>query len=273
MESCIKMWRRFSKDSLPFARIFSESQILSQWAAGDFDLLNSECHIDHLRHLLAQQDVGKYQGYLSGRLELETNGVITNEEQYKAYTKEARALARLLLDSDKIQVVFCTVAASQTPILYKENTEAKKIMWYFKATTVFVDEAGTLHRPHFMMLAMAFPDAKRLPMVGDPEQLPAFVLNPDTKKIWPLSYLSNVRKTSQHVCFKRAKSLIRLACADHEKRLSFGHARHTVQNARSAVRSSCVLHLPQAHPVPLFDQLPLPLPPESPESASSSVYA
>ncbi|KAG7001307.1 hypothetical protein G7Y79_00032g066600 [Physcia stellaris] len=193
LHSAVKMWRRFdSEGKIPFARIYSESQIQSQWAADETDLLNSPYHIDQLRFQLAQSNRSKWQAYLAGRNQLMTDGVISSEDLYKGYSREAVALSHEVLDSNEVQVVFCTVASCQTPNLYKETPETKTIQWFFKATTVFLDEAGTAQRPNMMMLVMAFPSAKRFAMAGDPLQFPALVLNQETRKLWPSSYLQDI---------------------------------------------------------------------------------
>ena len=193
LDSAVKMWRRFdSEGKIPFARIYSETQIQSQWAAGETDLLNSPYHLDQLRFRLAQSNSSQWQAYLTGRNELMTDGVISSEDIHKGYSKQAVALSHQVLDSDAVQVVFCTVASCLTPNLYNEIPETKKIQWFFKATTVFLDDAGTAQRPNMMMLVMAFPNTKRMSMAGDPLQLSALVLNPENRNLWPSSYLQDV---------------------------------------------------------------------------------
>ena len=115
------MWRRFdSEGKIPFTRIYSETQMQSQWAADESDLLNSPYHLDQLRFRLAQSNRSKWQAYLTGRNELKTDGVISSEELHKRYSRQAVALSHQVLDSDEVQVVFCTVASCQTRNLYKE---------------------------------------------------------------------------------------------------------------------------------------------------------
>ena len=83
-------------------------------------------------------------------------------------------MSHQVLDSDTVHVVFCTVASCLTPNLYKEIPETKTIQWFFKAITVFLDEAGTAQRLNMMMLVMAFPNAKRFAVADDPLQAISF---------------------------------------------------------------------------------------------------
>ena len=118
LASCVKVWRKFDKDGpIPFIRVYSESQILSQWASEDMETLSSPYHIDTLRNNLAIS-LGR-DGYLTGREELETYGTIVNPEIYKAYAKDCRDMNERLLDQESFRVVFCTITACRTPALFK----------------------------------------------------------------------------------------------------------------------------------------------------------
>lgn len=134
-----------------------------------------------------------------------TDGVISSEDLHRGYLKEAVALSHQVLDSDVVQVVSCTVASCLTPNLYKEIPETKTVQWLFKTTTVFLDEAGTASRPDMMMLVMASPNAKRFAMAGDPLQPLALVSNPETRNLWPSSYLQDecIFLTSIASCFSK----------------------------------------------------------------------
>ena len=195
LEACIKMWRKFAFDGdLPFARFYTETQILSQWAMDDHATLDNSCHIDQLRFRQAQKDPEAWSDYLGGRAQFKETGMISDEDSYKAYAKQARMLTRQLLGGT-IRAIFSTVGSCQSSMLYEEDPKGG-IQWFFKATTILNDEAGTTQRRHVMMMVMAYPAACRLILVGDPKQLPALVLSAKAKKIWPRSYLQTVCRTS-----------------------------------------------------------------------------
>ena len=118
LASCVEIWRKFDKDGpIPFIRVYSESQILSQWASEDMETLSSPYHIDSLRNELAIS-LGR-DAYLDGRKELETYGAIINPELYKAYAKDCRDLNEQLLNEETSRVVFCTINTCRTPTLFK----------------------------------------------------------------------------------------------------------------------------------------------------------
>lgn len=128
LESAVKMWRRVdSAGKTPFARIYSESQIQSQWTANEYDLLNSPYHLDRIRFQRAQFVPSKWQDYLGGRNELRTNGVFSSEDAYDAYTKNAVALSHEVLDSYEVQSDFCAVVSCDTPNLYMKVPKIKTI--------------------------------------------------------------------------------------------------------------------------------------------------
>lgn len=118
LASCVKLWRKFDKDGpIPFIRVYSESQILSQWASEDMVTLSSPYHIDSLRNQLAIS-LGM-DAYLDGRKELETYGTIIDPELYKGYAKDCKNLNEQLLDRGSFRVVFCTITACRSPALCK----------------------------------------------------------------------------------------------------------------------------------------------------------
>ena len=82
LASCIKVARIFSPDAqLPFARMYSESQILAQWQVGETKTLNAPYHIDNLRHQVAQKNPTSWRSYLEGRQSLASFGSFTNMEE------------------------------------------------------------------------------------------------------------------------------------------------------------------------------------------------
>jgi len=192
LDSCVKMWHELDPNTpAPFARVYSAGQIKAQWSAGDLSTLEHPYHIDQLRHQLASQNREAYASYLRGREELKEHGNIADEEVHKAYSKQCKSMNKYILGTS-VRVVFCTVASCQTPALYEEDPANGDLKWYFKATTIIVDEAGTIERPFLMMLCVAFPDSQRLVLAGDPFQLPAFKLSETTKTYWPKCYLEDV---------------------------------------------------------------------------------
>lgn len=193
MDACIKLWRRTEPNvPPPFARVYSEAQIESQWLAGDHDFLSGEFHLDQLRFKRAQQNPARWDAYLAGRREMQEYGRMMYEEPYKAYNKQAKLLSAEVLDKD-VRGVFCTVSNCQTPALYQEDGEGD-VKRVFKATTIVADEAGTVLRPHLMLLLMTFVYAKRLVLAGDHKQLPALLLSELGKSWWSKSYLRDIMK-------------------------------------------------------------------------------
>ena len=164
----------------PFARIFSESQILSQWAMRDLDVLSSPYHLDQLRYQWALKDGGEWGGYLQGREVLTAHGIINDKGIYKAYKKDAKELSTKVLASG-ILAVFSTVTGSQSSALYQEDNADSSLKWFYPATTIIVDEASTIWRPALMMLVMTFRDAARLILAGDPMQLRGLLLDTKTR--------------------------------------------------------------------------------------------
>lgn len=192
LDSCVKMWDELDPNTpAPFVRVYSAGQIQAQWSVGDLSALEHPYHIDQLRHQLARQNREAYGSYLRGREELEEHGNIADEEVYKAYSEQCKSMNQQILGKS-VRVVFCTVASCQTPALYEENPANGDLKWYFKATTIVVDDAGTIERPFLMMLCVAFPDSQRLILAGDPFQLPAFKLSEEAKAYWPKCYLEDV---------------------------------------------------------------------------------
>ena len=189
-----------------FVRFYSESMIFKQWAAGDHSRLDSLYHIDRLRLAQAQRNPGEWEGYLLGREELSTFGRIDNAELMGKYMKETTALTREVLSTT--DGLFCTAASLGSSVLYEEEKTSGdrldpgkptgEIKFFYPASTIVFDEAGTVHRPHLYIPVMAIPGACRLVLAGDSKQLPAFVANPTTKNFWPDCYLEKVRKLVIH---------------------------------------------------------------------------
>ncbi|KAL8721556.1 MAG: hypothetical protein Q9181_007682, partial [Wetmoreana brouardii] len=177
LERCVKAWQaRNPNVPAPFLRLYSEAQIVAQWAAGDHECLQSPFHIDQRRYELACENEQQWSGYLGGREQLKTTGCLASKDAYDAYVKQARLLGQQLLDGP-IHIVFCTIAASLSAQLFEVEKVDATVVWYFKATTIINDEAGTTLRPYLMLLLMAFRDAVRLSFAGDHLQLPPFIFS------------------------------------------------------------------------------------------------
>ncbi|KAL8963379.1 MAG: hypothetical protein Q9193_000352 [Seirophora villosa] len=192
LESGIKFWQSLETgtDTLaPFVRVYSESSILRQWQ-DDRQKLASPYHLDSLRYAYAKANPSGFGAYLSGRDELQEYGRIDSESLYEGYTKEAKPLARLVLENSR--AIFSTIATCQSGLLYQTDALSGAILWHYMATSIIVDEAGTCLRPHLMTAIMALPTAKRLVLAGDPYQLPPFVLSVGAKEVWVPSYLDDI---------------------------------------------------------------------------------
>ncbi|KAL8639179.1 MAG: hypothetical protein Q9226_008903, partial [Calogaya cf. arnoldii] len=201
LASAIKRVEQYKPRKIPrLVRFYSESMIFKQWAAGDSSRLDSPYHIDRLRLEQAQQDPSKWEDYLAGRQELSTWGRIDDADIMGKYMENTTALTREVLSTT--DGLFCTAASLGSNVLYEEEKTrgdymtpgepTGRIKYFYPASTVIFDEAGTVHRPHLYIPVMAIPGACRLVLAGDSKQLPAFVANPNTKNYWPDCYLERI---------------------------------------------------------------------------------
>lgn len=158
----------------------------------ELGVLNSPYHLDQLRYKRACQEPQLWTGYVEGRTELAASGIIDSKELYEAYSKDAKKLSVQVLQ-DGIMAVFCTVTgAAQSSALYQEDPVDGELKWFYPATAVIVDDAGTIWRPALMMLAMTFRDATRLILAGDPLQLTGLLLDRRSRSVWKKVYLQDV---------------------------------------------------------------------------------
>ena len=112
LDAAVSFWELILPDiPPPFAQIFSEAQILGQWALRKLDVLSSPYHLDQLRYKRASQEPATWSGYLEGRQELAACGIIDSKGLYKAYSKEAEKLSVQVLE-DGILAVFCAVTGA-----------------------------------------------------------------------------------------------------------------------------------------------------------------
>lgn len=187
---CVEAYRKLHpKADIPFVRLYSTSQIQSQYAAGELTTLDDPNHIECLRFRLAQQDQDRFRSWLQARDELRAFGILKHEDHFKAYNSQGDLLSRTILENHT-RVVFCTVTACQTPALYKTDKVDKSIIWAFPATSIFLDESGTATRPLMLIPPMTFVmTVKRFVLAGDPYQLPALLLSTFARNSWPKSLL------------------------------------------------------------------------------------
>ena len=187
---CVAAYRKLGlKGDIPFVRLYSESQIMGQYAAGDFVTLDDPNHIESLRYKLAKQNQDRFAAWLKARDELRRFGSLNNEKVYEDYSRQNHTLSQRILDHDA-RVVFCTIAACQSNAMYRTSRETGEISWAFPATSIFLDESGTATRPLMLIPAMTFvKTAKRFVLAGDPYQLPPLLLSAYAKREWPKSML------------------------------------------------------------------------------------
>lgn len=191
LATCIKLWKEFDPHGIPpFARVFSESQIMTQWASGDHDAIQDDYHIDQIRYREASTGSTAYPGYLAGREELRSFGSFNSEDRYKAYKKDLKELNKVVMT--KIRAVFCTVTACQISLLYDEDPVDGRIKSTYGATSIVIDEAGVMLRPQVLIPIMTFKSARRLILAGDPMQLTALILARKSQRWWHQSYLQQL---------------------------------------------------------------------------------
>lgn len=174
---------RHPEGDIPIARVYSQAQIDAQYATGELNLLDEECHLEALRVRRAQVE-GRYEPFLLAVEQLREFGRLNNETDHEAYIEQGKELTRKVLD-DGVRIVFCTVTGCQSAALYKVHGADNEIEWAYPAKSAFLDEAGTMTRPMMEMPVMAFVKTlQRLSIAGDPFQLPAFVLSSFAKVEW-----------------------------------------------------------------------------------------
>ena len=189
LASCIRLWQKLDDQALPpFVRVYSESQILSQWQNEEHDVLNNEYHIDAQRYQEAQRDPKENAAYLAGRQALHDNGVLSSKEQHSSHTNNVKKLNDIVLE--KARVVFCTITACRSSALIDDDPLDAKAKACFQPSTIVIDEASITVRPHVMIAVMTFRTAKRLILAGDPRQLEALILSQPAAQWWHPSFLN-----------------------------------------------------------------------------------
>lgn len=54
---------RYPEGVVPIARVYSQAQIFAQYATGEFETIDDECHLETLRVRLAQNE-GRFTAFL-----------------------------------------------------------------------------------------------------------------------------------------------------------------------------------------------------------------
>ena len=181
---------RHPHGDIPIARVYSQAQIAAQYATGELELIDEECHLETLRVKRARTDA-RFSGFLEAVDQLREFGSITHEGVHDTYIEEGRELTQMVLE-DSIRIVFCTVTGCRSAALYKVHG-ADKIEWAYPAKSAFLDDASTMTRPMMEMPVLAFVKTlQRLSIAGDPYQLPAFILSSFAKTELAGSWLKQI---------------------------------------------------------------------------------
>ena len=169
---CGEVWDLVVKGSKGFVRLYSETEIESQFVRRDTAVYNDPMHLDQLRFEIAQTAPQHWGKYLTGRRELIEHFGFNDAADDKAYCKQRNELTALVMS--RARVVFCTMTSLRTSALFRTDKDNKAIAW--GATTVIIDEAGCCNPLQVMLATISFQSLERLVLAGDWLQLPAFVL-------------------------------------------------------------------------------------------------
>ncbi|KAL8649232.1 MAG: hypothetical protein Q9226_005664 [Calogaya cf. arnoldii] len=74
-------------------------------------------------------------------------------------------------------------------MFYTDNKDTHEPKTWFAAQTIVFDKASMLQRPHLMLPIISFVDAIQILLTGDPRQLSGLIINKETRKIWPDSFI------------------------------------------------------------------------------------
>ena len=221
-----------------FVRLFSESEIETQYLKRQSEVYEDAYHIDAQRFSLADRNKGRCRAYLQGRKELLENGAIIDKKLYEAYKKQRGELTNKILG--EARVVYCTCTSLRNRALHFETQSKDKkerIVIAWPAKTCIIDEAGCANPLQVMYLLLFWGhfnpnnceqvllapttfsvSLHRLVLAGDHLQLPAFVLSDAAKKLWPRSFLKDcvdkgVPKTQLAVQYRMHEQLYAAANA------------------------------------------------------------
>ena len=169
---CGEVWDLIIKGIKGFVRLYSETEIESQFVRQQQAVYNDPMHLDQLRFEIAQAAPQLWDKYLTGRKQLIEYFGFNNPADDKAYCKQRNELTQLVMS--RARVVFCTMTSLRTPALFRIDKDNKAIAW--GATTVIIDEAGCCNPLQVMLATISFQSLERLILAGDWLQLPAFIL-------------------------------------------------------------------------------------------------
>ena len=155
-----------------FVRLYSESEIESQFVRQEKAIYNDPMHLDRLRFEIAQAAPQRWRAYLTGRSQLIDYFGFNNAADDKAYCTQRNELTIIVMS--RARVVFCTMTSLRTPALFRKDNNNNVISW--GATTVIIDEAGCCNPLQVMLAAVSFQSLERLIFAGDWYQLPTFIL-------------------------------------------------------------------------------------------------
>ena len=186
-----------------FVRLFSESEIETQYLKRQSEVYEDAYHIDAQRFSLADRNKVRCRAYLQGRKELLENGAIIDKKLYEAYKKQRGELTNKILG--EARVVYCTCTSLRNRALHFETTSKDKkerIVIAWPAKTCIIDEAGCANPLQVMYLLLFWGNFNpnnceqvllapttfsvslhRLVLTEDHLQLPAFVLSDKTKNL------------------------------------------------------------------------------------------
>ena len=167
-----EIWDQTMTGNKGFVRIYSESEIESQFVRQEKSIYNDPMHLDRLRFDIAQAAPQRWLTYLTGRKQLIEHFGFNVAADDKAYCKQRSELTTLVMS--RARIIFCTMTSLRTPALFRKDHKNNVISW--GATTVIIDEAGCSNPVQVMLAAVSFQSLERLVLAGDWWQLPAFIL-------------------------------------------------------------------------------------------------
>lgn len=179
MEKVMELLRKL-KSTATTVRMFSEMQISADYTSRASRLSHPR-HIQGLRIAFAQSQFLNYGKFLVGVRTLESHGVITDPDQFKAYHEDRRKIEAALLKTTEI--VFCTCLEAHLQCLQG---------W---ATFGIIDESGCAKPFELLLVALSSSRMNALVFAGDPYQLGPVILSETAREIWTKTVLEqNINK-------------------------------------------------------------------------------
>lgn len=180
---------KFGEDAPMIVRIYSNGQILVQYARADQVRLGKPVNIERLRLNIAEADPDGWRAFLHGTNELQKFGIISNVNAYDAYRKQLNALTEKIMLM--AVVVFSTAAGARSSALFQKLKEDDIKAW--GATSCIIDEVGCANPGQVLLPIMAYRKTlKRAVLAGDHKQLKAFVQSDEGKRYYGDSWLREI---------------------------------------------------------------------------------